>query len=378
MAADVVARLEAAHARWLDAQREAAGLVAAAAHPGHPTDWAEGFRWLGRLASIAFDWVVEKNDPLHPALFLQQDAYRKFIVDNPDVNYHFCVLDPRETYRLRGTRGAAPYVGLTFGTDVFRWGEGDGGPTGTLTQCHLDQFHVGPDGAVDVVLSAREHSGDWIPLAPRTQHLAIRETFTDRDTQRPAALRVERVGPPVAPPRLMPDDYAAKLELAASFFGFVVRACLGMWAGSAASVNRLAGAAGADHVEAQEDAVDTHCSTEMVYMGGRWRLEEGEALVVTIRPPARPFTYWGLTLVNPWAESYDYRFARTCTNNARAARTADGSWRVVIAPEDPGAQTWLDTGGRREGQMLLRWVLADRPPAPTCEVVPLGRLRASG
>jgi hypothetical protein len=76
--------------------------------------------------------------------------------------------------------------------------------------------------------------------------------------------------------------------------------------------------------------------------------------------------------VNPWAESYDYRFAETCTNNVRAGRDADGAWTLVIAPSDPGVPNWLDTGGRREGQMLLRWVLADRPPLPTCELVPLG------
>lgn len=378
MVDDIAGRLTAAHGRWLDAQREAAALVAGAVHPGHPTDWAEGFRWVVRMASITFDWVIEKNDPLHPVLFLQQDAYRKFIVDNPDVNYHFCVLDPGETYRLSGYRGEAPYVGLTFGTDIFRWGSGDGAPTGTLTQRHIDQFHVGPDGAVEIVLSPREHAGDWIRLAPKTQHLAIRETFTNRSTQRPAALRIERLGPPIATPRLGPAEYVAKLDLATEFFGFVVRACLGMWAGSAGTVNRLAGAAGAEHVAAQDDPVDTHCSTEMVYMGGRWRLAEDEALVVTVHPPARPFTYWGLTLVNPWAESYDYRFASTCTNNERAVRAADGTWRLVIAPEDPGVENWLDTGGRREGQMLMRWVLAARPPEPTCQVVPRAALRAGG
>jgi hypothetical protein len=91
---------------------------------------------------------------------------------------------------------------------------------------------------------------------------------------------------------------------------------------------------------------------------------------VTIRPPQRPFVYWGLTLVNPWAESYDYRFAHTCTNNQSASRSANEEWRLVISPTDPGVPNWLDTGGRLEGQMLLRWVLADRPPTPTCEVVP--------
>jgi hypothetical protein len=369
---DAPERLAGAHARWLDAQREAAALVAGAAHPGAPADWAEGYRWLTRLAAIALEWVVEKNDPRHPVIFKQQDEYRKFIVDNPDLNYHFCVLDPAETYRLSGTRGEAPYVGLTFGTDIFHWGAGDGGPTGTLTQCHLDQFARDADGRFSIVLSATPHPGDWIKLERRTQHLAVRETFTDRRRQRPATFAIERLGPALPPPRLAPDDFAAKLELAASFFLFVVQTCLAMWAGSAATVNRFAGGPGSARVDAQDDEVDTHCNTEMVYMGGRWKLEAGQALQVRIDPPKRPFTYWGLVLVNPWAESYDYRWATVCTNNERAVRDADGSWRLVIAPADPGVPNWLDTGGRLEGQMLLRWVLADRPPLPACELVALG------
>ena len=36
--------------------------------------------------------------------------YRKLMVDNPDVQYRFSVLDDRCTYRITGTRGDAAYV----------------------------------------------------------------------------------------------------------------------------------------------------------------------------------------------------------------------------------------------------------------------------
>jgi hypothetical protein len=307
-------------------------------------------------------------------LFKQQDEYRKFIVDNPDLDYHFCVLDDRETYRLSGNRGEAPYVGFTFGTDIFHWGSGGGAAMGTLTQCHLDQFRLEPNGDFAITISPTEQPGNWIKLEPHTQHLAIRETFTDKSRQRPAVLRMERLGAPIPPPQLAPEAFAEKLELAASFMLFVVKTCIAMWAGSVANTNAFSGGPGSARVEAQGDEVDTHCNTEMVYMGGRWKLAPGEALRIRIAPPRRPFTYWGLVLVNPWAESYDYRFASTCTNNERAHRAEDGTWEVVIAPADPHVSNWLDTGGRLEGQMLLRWVLADRPPLPVCEVVPLASL----
>ncbi len=95
---------------------------------------------------------------------------------------------------------------------------------------------------------------------------------------------------------------------------------------------------------------------------------------MTVHEPDKPFLYWGLTLTSPWGESFDYRYATTHLNNKTATRSADGSWTMVIAPTDPGVENWLDTGGRREGYMLVRWVLADGPPHPTAEVVPIASL----
>ena len=75
--------LSDAFERWLAVQREAIELVVNADHPGTPTDWAEGYRWVTRIASLALEYVVEKGDPIHPVLFRSQDEYRKLLVDNP-------------------------------------------------------------------------------------------------------------------------------------------------------------------------------------------------------------------------------------------------------------------------------------------------------
>ncbi len=354
-------------ARFLDAQREAAALVAAAPHPGTPADWAEGYRFVGRIASLCLDWIVEHGDPLRPELFRAQDSHRKLIVDNPDVDYRFAALSDAETYRLHGTRGGAPYVGLTIGTDVVR---GGGARTGTLGQHHLDQFAIGEGGRFEIFLSRERRAGDWIPLAEGAAQLAVRETFGDRRRERPAELRLERLGPPLPAPSLAPDVLAEQLDAASRFLLFVVRVCAGMWQGAAAQTNRFAGALGAQHVSAQRDEIKTHSDAEMAYVGGRFELAADQALRVTIRPPKGGFRYWGLTLANPWMESLDYRYARNHSNHALAEPSPDGSWALVIAPRDPGLPNWLDTGGRLEGFMLIRWVLpAALPPAPECELL---------
>ena len=372
-------RLDKAWKAWIEAQEAAIETVRSAeAVPRTETDMAEGYRWVTRLSSLAQEWFIEKSDPLHPQLFQSQSAYRKLLVDNPDVLYGFCTLDETRTYRLIGTRGQAAYVGLTFGTPV---GKGAvGGRTGTTVQAHLDQFDLGPNGEVDILIAPADAMPDPKPknsvvLTPGTGQLAVRETFFDRGHDVPSDLRIELVDH-VPPPILGVEELASKLEFAALFVQFVASTAVNMWHDTLTNVNTFGGTAGSEHVAAQDDEIRSHSNAEMTYHGGRWVLGEGEALVVTVHDPPNAFLYWGLTTATAWMESLDYRYTTTNLNNRTAQRSPNGDWRLVISPTDPGVANWIDTGGRREGYMIVRWVLADQPPHPTCELVPIDSLRS--
>ena len=355
---------------WIDAQRRAIELLLGAQQPGHPVDWGEGARWVTRIASLAQEWVVEYADPLRPVIFRSQGPTRKLMVDNPDVDYYFASLDDRETYRLTGNRGQAAAIGLTVGTDILR---GHSGRTGTLGQYQLDDFALEPDGGFAIALSKQKCSGNWIALPDGAAQIAVRETFHDRTRERPAQFGIEREGPPLPPADWTPEVAAERIALAARWLSFIANSCVAMWKGfAAAGVNRITGGAGKDHTDAQEDEVRTHSASDMAYMGGNWRIAPNQALRITIHPARGGARYWGITLVNPWMESYEYRQRHVCTNDQLAARNADGSWTVVIAHRDPGVPNWLDTGGRSEGYALIRWVLPTTLPRnPDCEVIEL-------
>ncbi len=377
-------RLDKAFDAWLEAQTTALDVVRQATGvPETDVDLAEGYRWVTRLNRLICDWIVERSDPLHPVLFDLQDEYKKLLVDNPDVHYTFCVLDDQHSYRLVGFRGECAYLGMTFGT---AFGQGQvGGRTGTQTQTHIDEFELGPNGEVDILIAPESQMPtprprNAIVLEPGTAQLAIRETYFEKSPDKFARLRVElvpRPGDEVPPPILSCEELAPKLEFASLFLAFIGQNALAMWNDAGANMNSFGGQSGAAHVEAQEDEMRTHTNAEMTYHGGRFSLEEGEALVVNVAVPDKPFLYWGLTLTSPWGESFDYRYATTHLNNETATRNDDGSWTMVIAPSDPGVGNWLDTGGRRQGYMLVRWVLADDPPHPSAEVVPISTLATS-
>lgn len=376
-------RLDAAFNAWTQAQTAALEVVhKATAAPESAVDLAEGYRWVTRLSRLALDWIVERSDPLHPEIFTLQDDSKKLLVDNPDTNYLFCVLDDSRSYRMVGYRGESAYLGMTFGT---AFGQGQvGGRTGTQTQTHIDEFELGPNGEVDILIAPADKMPDPRPrnsvvLEPGTAQLAIRATHFDKRHEKLASLRMELIPEPgevVPPPLLSAEELAPKLEFAAMFLTFVGGTALQMWHDAAANLNTFGGQAGSAHIQAQEDEVRTHTNAEMTYHGGRFELAEDEALVVTVHEPDKPFLYWGLTLTSPWMESFDSRYTTTNLNNKNAKRSDDGSWRLVIAPRNPGpkVENWLDTGGRLEGYMLVRWILADGPPHPSAEVVKIADL----
>jgi hypothetical protein len=377
-------RLDKAFEAWVQAQTTALDVVREATGvPETDVDMAEGYRWVTRLNRLILDWIVERSDPLHPVLFDLQDEYKKLLVDNPDVHYTFCVLDDQHSYRLVGFRGECAYLGMTFGT---AFGQGPvGGRTGTQTQTHIDEFELGPNGEVDILIAPESQMPNPRPrnsvlLEPGTAQLAIRETYFEKSPEKFARLRVDLVPGPgevVPAPILSSEELAPKLEFAAMFLAFIGKNAIAMWNDAGSNMNTFGGQSGAAHVEAQEDEMRTHTNAEMTYHGGRFRLDEGEALVVTVHEPDKPFLYWGLTLTSPWGESFDYRYTTTALNNKTATRAEDGTWKMVIAPTDPGVENWLDTGGRREGYMLVRWVLADGPPHPSAEVVSMKDLARS-
>ena len=333
-------RLDAAFDAWITAQTAALDVVRQATEvPETDVDLAEGYRWVTRLSRLALDWIVERSDPLHPQLFTLQDDYRKLLVDNPDVHYLFSVLDDSRSYRLVGYRGECAYLGMTFGT---AFGQGQvGGRTGTQTQTHIDAFELGPNGEVDILIAPAAKMPDPRPrnsvvLEPGTAQLAIRETHFDKRHDALSRLRMELVPEPgeaVPPPILSSEELAPKLEFAAMFLTFVGGTALQMWHDAATNMNTFGGQAGSEHVAAQDDEVRSHSNAEMTYHGGRFKLGEGEALVVTVHEPDKPFLYWGLTLTSPWMESFDNRYTTTNLNNKNAVRAG----RRRVAPRDRAA-----------------------------------------
>ena len=98
-----------------------------------------------------------------------------------------------------------------------------------------------------------------------------------------------------------------------------------------------------------------------LYMIGTFALKPEESLVLEVAPPDT--RYWNVTLESIWHECLEPRHRPSSVTNKGLTPDADGVVRIAIGVNDFGHGHWLDTGGRRHGFIVLRWLDNPEPPA---------------
>ena len=101
----------------------------------------------------------------------------------PDCIYTRATMRGGESYRLFGNRGTARYVGLQTMNGIVS----------TANEL-VDELEVDADGNFEVVLSAEEHDGNWMPIEGDHPTLTVRHFFYDWNTEVPSSLHIERLG----------------------------------------------------------------------------------------------------------------------------------------------------------------------------------------
>jgi hypothetical protein len=349
---------------FCDALKAAGAVVLDAKTPEDAATRAEGWRYLTRLTRAALETFVEASDAQAPEFRQATGPTVKMGMDNPDNVYLSAPVNGSFEYRITGTRGTVYYLG--FGSQA-----GNYGATGSLdTTGYLEakDMAIEPDGSFSIVASAKQPASgvNWLPMAPETRMIQIRQTRVDHKSEVLAEVRIERTDGPNEPRPLDPARLDRSLAGAAQFVTGCAR-LFKTWADDfQAHENRLprfphekAFAAGGD--------------PNIAYYHSAWRLAPDEALVIEATPPE--CDYWNFQLSNYWLESLDWRYYPIHLNKGTAHYRPDGSVRVVVAHENPGCDNWLDPSGHAFGTMCWRWIRAAEHPEPQCRVLKLDALR---
>jgi hypothetical protein len=355
-----------AWAAFCDRLKAAGEVVLGAEAAPLPLDRAEGWRYLSRLTRLGLEMMVECADPDFPTLYSATTPTIKVGGDNPDNLYQNATISGARRYRIRGRRGTVTQ--LSFGSKANRLATT--GLVESTGELDARDLRTEPDGRFEITVAATPQPGNWLPLAPDSTMLLIRQTFLDRAAETPADIVLECVDGPALPPPLAPERLDRGLAAAGAFVEVTARTFL-QWADLfRRQPNQL---------PAQDQGLyqRTGGAPEIHYLHGWWQLAPDEALVIRTRVP--DCVYWNFVLQNVWMESMDYRFLPAHLNKHTAVPDEDGRVTILVAAQGgqrpPSAfRNVVDTAGHAHGTMLLRWVGATDHPVPECRVVRLADL----
>ncbi len=361
--AEWAAASQAARAwREFTVSQEASGakLMAAAIDS---TERAESVQFLAQLSAAALEMKLAKGSESRPQLTNWMGGYRKFLGDSPDAVYHTAQLSAEYRYEVTGNRGDAEYLGfMLYGRQVNGWNR-------AAANVSSEEMHFDEAGNFSILLSSAapdDPAENWLNLESDIHMIMVRQYYHGRTGKTEANLAIRNLDEPQYQPST-DTEIAVALRTAAQFLIETVD-------GAIALTNMLATAPNSfdpPSSYSSDFGGVFYPTLDNEYYGGWFHLEEDEALIIEGPVPNAP--YWAVSLQNRWMQSLDYKNYQVALNDHDIA-TENGRYRIVVSHQRPPSGNWLDTGGRKEGLISVRYQLSQDTEKPDLRLVKFSEL----
>ena len=299
----------------------------------------------------------------------------RILYDNPDTIYRFMGVNKTSTYVITGR-----FTGDEPADTTFSVLTGLSGKTASVLSGR--ELVRNPDGSFTITVSGSPTGPgpNHIQLTYDTTLIAVRNTLSDWNKQDPMSLSIERVsGPPnslfaqlggfaipfigplvtnnpllttlvsLIPP--LPDEppllrgtvtaviMALGLQMESKYIGV-------------ATTDPTTGERRQPNVLTNPTRNAEFLATQM-QSAGYFQLDDDQALVVTIDPGNAG--YFVVPVTNDWTITDNYWDQQTSLNIAQAKKNRDGTYTIVISPDDPDVWNWVSTGGLNQGTISIRF-----------------------
>lgn len=351
---------------WLElaaAMREAEAKHAAPPYAGKDAvERADARRFLAQVMQTSLEFWADA-DPSRPVFTRFVGPHKKLLGDNPDAIYFFAPVDPQLRYVVRGNVAGATYTSFTV-ERAAAYGALSRGLAGTLNDT---EFDIRPDGSYEIFVGGPQQARNWLPLTEDAVSITTRHYFeTEHSSAADRTLHIPLTIDPVplqGPPPARHEAFAVtNLRRAATFFRGVALTM------APADVPKPmpppAFVSTIPNVFPKLDASSDNRSIGFAakdnqYLQTEYRLGPDEVLVMRGRFPEGRFA--NVIFLNRHLQTYDYATRRVSLNRRQTKLEPDGSFRMVVAHQDPGQPNWLDTEGRPHGWLFWRFLLAQGP-----------------
>lgn len=339
----------------------------------------EANRVIAHILQTGLQFWLEAN-PSRPEFKQYVTTNRKLLGDNPDSVYYFAAINDDQTYIIRGNLGAAVFTSFTI-----EGGSQEGNAASrSISAISDNEMEVGADGSYTITVSRKKPaSGNWLKLEKgagqiTTRHYHEAKLSVAADSGFGMDINIEAIDPKPLKNYGGDAEVAAKLNYVANFIRG--HAPMSMTPTSPEMAKALGWVSIEPNVLAKPgqwisaSGDQAYGNTHAFYSSAPYSLADDEALVIEGSFPQARFA--NVVLWNRYMQSYDFTNRQISLNRQQITYEEDGSFKIVVAHEDPGVPNWLDTEGRNVGQMYWRWVFPrSEPTTPVARVVKLKDLR---
>ena len=349
----------------LDAIRGVEEKLLTAERGFSPEELAEGERSLAHILYTGLDFWLEAK-PNRPVFRPYVTPTRKLLGCNPDSVYFFAPVQDDKSYRISGNIGAATFTSFT----VEKGSEEGHAARGSIGAISDLEMEIAGDGSYEIIVSPNKPAkGNWLPLKPGASQITTRHYH--EAVQNVAAIpgrvlpiNIEVIDPDPLPAYGGDEEVAKHLRWVANYVrehsAMTFQKTSPEMAKKLGWVSLEPNTFNAPGQWATAAGDNAYGNTHAWYCQARYDLEPDEALVITGRFPACRFA--NVVLWNSFMQSYDFANRQISLNRNQVSYEDDGSFRIVVAHEDPGVPNWLDTEGRKQGTMYWRYVFPTETP----------------
>ena len=330
--------------------------------------FAEGQLMLLHMLNHSLD-VHLGADPERPVFQSWMAPNKKLLGDNPSAVYYDAQVDAGFDYRITGNIGEATYT--SFAVELSQGGVG-----ATLNDA---QMEIAEDGSYEIFVgSGPPASGNWLRLDPEASSITTRHYYeTDAnvgsDPEFAVDLRIDRLQEPGATP--LPTD-ASVADGIRRVTAWLQRNVLPPTPERSPPWISQTPNEFARPEEGDNNQAINYAAADNIYRMTRWQIAPDEALVITGKFPDCRFA--NVVLWNDYLQTLPYRYRQISLNREQTVLEPDGSFKVIVAHEDPGHPNWLDAAGREQGVVFWRFLLPTEPvPALETQLMSLEDLKAS-
>jgi hypothetical protein len=360
---ELIELLQEGDQRWCSEERNLAT----------PEDITGSHRALMHIIEMALVGYFEK-DARKPNFRRIVTPSRKLTGDNSDAIYFDAPVDPAYRYRIDGEMNQAIYFSMT----IERNADGDriADTCGVINDTQID---IDERGRFTIFLGGEPQVRNWLPLDEGASRITTRHYWEHLE---PAA------ADPFWEPRLKItciSDSAEMGEISKANDDTVsegIKRVCNIITSRTLNMPTLAGGELPAFMSIMPNAFpkpqkpgDTGlAAADAHYSMAPFFLMPDEAMIITGRWPKCRFA--NVSLWNRFQQTFDFESRQVSLNRTQTEVNDDGSFKMILAHEDPGLPNWMSTEGNAFGLVFWRFFLVEGDvDTPQVELVKFADLK---